>query len=54
MTQNDPKTGEIIFHHGGTYRLNGDILEQKVEFASQKTRNQIGRFRITVEEDTYT
>ena len=30
----DPKTGEIIFRHGGTYRLSGDILEQKVEFAT--------------------
>jgi hypothetical protein len=57
MTQRDPKTGEIVFHHGGTYRLNGDILEQKVEFATGKTKSYIGqvrRFKITVEKDTYT
>jgi hypothetical protein len=56
MVQTDPKTGEIVFRHGGTYRLNGDILEQKVEFASQKTRNYIGqvrKFRIRIEKDTY-
>jgi hypothetical protein len=57
MIQRDPKTGEVIFHHGGTYRLNGDILEQTVEFASDKTKNYIGqvrKFRITVDKDTYT
>ena len=57
MIQRDPKTGEVVFHHGGTYRLNGDILEQKVEFATQKTKNYIGqvrKFRITIEKYTYT
>jgi hypothetical protein len=57
MIQKDPKTGEVVFHHGGTYRLNGDVLEQKVEFATQKTKNYIGqvrKFRITIEKDTYT
>src|SRR5688572_6682342 len=57
IIQKDPKTGEVVFHHGGTYRLNGDILEQKVEFASQQTKNYIGqvrKFRITIERDTYT
>lgn len=56
MIQTDPKTGEVVFHHGGTYRLNGDILEQKVEFATQKTKSYIGqvrKFRITIEKDTY-
>ena len=57
IIQRDPKTGEVVFHHGGTYRLNGDILEQKVEFATQKTRSYIGqvrKFRILIERDTYT
>lgn len=57
IIQKDPKTGEVIFHHGGSYRVNGDILEQKVEFATQKTRNYIGqvrKFRITMGRDTYT
>lgn len=57
MIQRDPKTGEVVFHHGGTYRLNGDILEQKVEFASNMTKSYIGsvrKFKIKVEKDTYT
>jgi len=57
IIQNDPKTGEVVFHHGGSYRLNGDVLEQKVDFATKKTKNYIGqvrKFRITVEKDTYT
>jgi hypothetical protein len=57
IIQKDPKTGEVVFHHGGSYRLNGDILEQKVEFASQKTKSYIGqvrKFRIRIEKDTYT
>ncbi len=56
IIQTDPQTGEIVFHHGGTYRLQGDVLEQKVEFATQKTRNYIGqvrRFRIKVEGDIH-
>lgn len=57
IKQTDPKTGEIIFHHGGTYRLSGDLLEQTVTFAGAKTKNYIGRvskFKITVEGSTYT
>lgn len=57
VIQKNPKTDEIVFHHGGTYVINGDIMEQKVEFASTKTKGYIGRvtkFRITVEKDTYT
>jgi hypothetical protein len=56
IIQKDPRTGEVVFHHGGTYRLNGDILEQKVEFATQKTKNYIGqvrKFRIKIEKDSY-
>src|SRR3954470_10312242 len=43
ITQRDPKTGEVVFHHGGSYRLNGDILETKVEFATQQTKSYIGQ-----------
>lgn len=56
IIQRDPKSGEIVFHHGGTYRLDGNLLEQKVEFATEKTRNYIGqvrRFRIRVEGDVH-
>ncbi|HEY1109509.1 MAG TPA: hypothetical protein VGE76_12770 [Opitutaceae bacterium] len=57
IVQRDPKTHEIIFNHGGSYHVEGDILVQKVEFAGPKTKSYIGRvskFRITVDKDTYT
>lgn len=57
IVQRDPKTHEIIFNHGGSYRVEGDILIQKVEFAGPKTKNMIGRvsrFKLTVDKDTYT
>jgi hypothetical protein len=57
ITQANPKTGVVIFHHGGTYSLNGDVLEKKVEYANQNTAGYIGNtrsFKITVEGDTYT
>jgi hypothetical protein len=28
MTQPDPKTGLVVFHHGGRYTLEGDIIEK--------------------------
>ena len=57
IMQKDPKTGDAIFHHGGTYHLNGDVLEQKVEFAGAKTKSLIGKvhkFRIIMDKETYT
>lgn len=57
VTQADPDTGEVIFHHGGTYELDGNKLVTKVLFATDSTASLIGtenRFTITVEGDTYT
>ena len=57
MIQRDPKTGDVVFHHGGTYRLDGNVLEQKVEFAANATKGYVGqvrKFKITIEKDTYT
>lgn len=56
-TQADPKTGVIIFHHGGTYSLNGDEYTQNVEYANPSTLDLIGnhhKYNIKVEGDTFT
>jgi hypothetical protein len=54
MTQPDPKTGEVIWHHGGTYTLKGNELTKTVLYAADTTRRYIGttrRFRIKIEGD---
>lgn len=57
VTQADPKTGEVIFHHGGTYTLKGDELIKTVEYANSSTADLIGqshKFKITIAGDTLT
>ena len=57
ITQADPKTGKVIFHHGGTYTLDGDTYAEIVEYANENTAGLIGKtfkFKVKVEGDTYT
>jgi hypothetical protein len=57
ITQPDPKTGEVVFHHGGRYTLDGDTMAGTIDFANQNTAEYIGKthkFKIKVEGDTYT
>jgi len=57
ITQADPATGVVTFHHGGTYTLDGDILTAKTTFATTPTANMIGqetKFKISVDNETYT
>ena len=57
ITQADPNTGEVVFHHGGTYTLDGDEYVEKVEYANENTKyliNQTLKFKVKVEENTYT
>jgi hypothetical protein len=57
MVQKNPTTGAIVFRHGGTYRLSGDIIESTVTFADSSTSNRIGRVssaKIKIEGDLYT
>jgi hypothetical protein len=57
ITQADRKTGKVVFHHGGTYTLDGDTYTEKVEYANQSTADLIGKtfkFKIKVDGDTYT
>ena len=57
IKQPDPKTGEVTFHHGGTYVVEGDILIQKAEQAAPEAQYLVGpvkHFKITINGDTYT
>jgi hypothetical protein len=57
ITQADPETGKVIYHHGGTYTLDGDGLAETVEYANENTATLIKetlKFKIKVEGDTYT
>ena len=56
ITQSNPETGELIYHHGGTYKLEGDTYEETVKFAAPSTKSLIGKtfkFKIVVDGDTY-
>jgi hypothetical protein len=57
VTQNDPKTGKVIFHHGGTYTLDGDVYTESVEYANESTAELIGqkyKFKVKVDGDVFT
>ena len=57
ITHADPETGKVTFHHGGTYKLDGNEYTEKIEYANESTEQlikQTFKFMITVEGDTYT
>jgi hypothetical protein len=57
ITQADPDTGKVIYHHGGTYTLDGDTYTETVEYANENTARLIQKtfkFKVKVEGDTYT
>ena len=43
MTQSDPKTGVVMFHHGGTYSLDGDEYTESLQYAGASMINYLGR-----------
>jgi hypothetical protein len=50
-------TGEVIFHHGGTYSLNGNEYTETITFATESTRELIGitySFEIEIQGNTFT
>ena len=56
ITQRDPATGDVVFHHGGTYTLTGSTYRETVEFANSTTANLIGQtftYQVTIQGDTY-
>jgi uncharacterized protein (TIGR03067 family) len=57
ITQTDPKNGVVVFHHGGTYTLEGNQYVENIEFANANTKDLIGtssRFTIKLEDDALT
>jgi beta-lactamase regulating signal transducer with metallopeptidase domain len=57
VTETDPRSGLVIFHHGGTYTLKGAEYVEHVEYANPSTTNLIGKafkFTIKIEGDTLT
>jgi hypothetical protein len=55
ITQPDPITGLVVFHHGGRYALEGDILSATTDFANATTQSAIGsseRLKIIIDGDT--
>ena len=56
ITQRDPATGDVVFHHGGTYTLSGSTYRETVEFANPSTASLIGQtftYQVTIQGDTY-
>ncbi|MBX9582795.1 MAG: hypothetical protein K2X87_21015 [Gemmataceae bacterium] len=57
ITDYNPDTGKVIFHHGGTYTIDGDDYAETIEYANKITAELIGKtfkFKIKVEKGTYT
>ncbi len=57
ITQADPDTGAVIFHHGGTYALSGDSYTETIDYATESTAFLIKKtfkFKIKIDGDTYT
>jgi hypothetical protein len=57
ITQADPDTGKVIFHHGGMYTLDGDNYAETIEYANESTAELIKntlKFKIKVDGDKYT
>jgi hypothetical protein len=43
VIQPDPKSGEIVFQHGGRYELDGSKMKTTTDFAGESTKTLIGR-----------
>jgi hypothetical protein len=57
VTQPEPETGKVVFHHGGIYTLDGDNYAETIEYATDNSAELIKKtykFKIKVEGDTYT
>ena len=55
FTQADPATGKVVYHHGGTYTIDGDNYTETINYANESTAHMIGqtlRFKLKIEGDT--
>jgi hypothetical protein len=51
------ENGNVQYHHGGTYTIDGDQYAETIKYATQQTAGLIGqtmKFKIKVEGDKYT
>ncbi len=56
LTRTHPETGDVLFHHGGSYTLDGTDYTETIEFANaanQSLINQMFRFKIEIQKDTF-
>lgn len=56
-TTSEEGTGKVIYHHGGTYILDDDQLNETIEYANENTAQLIketNKFKVKVEGDAYT
>ena len=57
ITQADPKTGVVLFNHGGAYALDGNTYHESVDYANASTITHVGNkgnYTIKIEDDTLT
>jgi hypothetical protein len=57
ITQSDANTGNVVFHHGGTYTSAGNRVVKTVEYANKNTAAMIKEahtFEIKLQGDTFT
>jgi len=57
VTEADPDTGVVVFHHGGTFVLDGNKYSENIVYANDSTKELIGKtfhFKLKVEGDTLT
>jgi hypothetical protein len=51
------EAGKVVFHHGGTYTINGEEYTETIKYANESTAELIGKtfkYKIKVEGDKYT
>lgn len=57
FSQFDPATNITLYHHGGTYLLDGNTYAETIEYANETTGGMLGqtfRYDIKIEGDTMT
>ncbi len=55
FSQADPKTHLTLFHHGGSYVLNGNRYAETIEYANESTGGLLGQtfeYEVSVTSDT--
>jgi hypothetical protein len=51
------EAGKVVYHHGGTYTLDGDEYAETIKYATENASDLVGKtnkFKIKVEGDKYT